>query len=118
MTLVEYFKQRFLYLMEKEDMLGDVPWHGAAKIKVDRSYDEIENIRAMRPPNLAINPGTQFIEPEPKEITGDQIRMDRRRRAQHAERIAKKNDDIFNSNSSMNTVEDIRAGPGFGANRK
>jgi len=118
MTLVEYFKQRFLYLMEQEDMVGDVRFHGSSKVNVDRSYDEIEDIRTMRPPNLAINPGTQFIEPKPKEKTGDQIRMDRRRRAQQAEREAKINNNIFNSNSSMNSVEDIRAGPGFGANRK
>jgi hypothetical protein len=81
MTLVEYYKQRFLTLMMEQDIPS----------RVDRDYNEIESVRVIKEPSTSAKPGVETTKLKGKEQPLDRMRSERKRKAEQEAR-AREND--------------------------
>jgi hypothetical protein len=72
MTLVEYYKQRFLTLMMEQDIPS----------RVDRDYNEIESVRVIKEPIASAKPSGESMGLKGKEQPMDRMRAERKRKAE------------------------------------
>ena len=82
MDLKEYYKKVLSASLVENSYVS----YQSEPIPVDRSYDDVETIRALRPPNQATTRPQTYKEPEPKEESKNLGEIRKRREAEALKR--------------------------------